>query len=159
MLRCYRTRRRVSAYLDGVLGHRQSAFAVAHLATCARCRAELESLRHLSGALRRSAPSPVPPDWTGFWEGVRRGIEEALVETPVKTQPRWRPRLVVAAAAALAVTVSVGVWQLPRTTLAPPADAAISVSSADTDHPRGTVMIYSPPEKDLAVVWLFAPDD
>ena len=158
MLQCYRTRRRISPYFDGALGYRRSAFVVAHLATCARCRAEFDDLRRLSGMLRHGGPSLASPNWTGFWEGVRRGIEGALVEAAARAQPRWRPRL-VAGAAALAVMVSVILWQVPRPPLAPPADAAISVSSADTDHPRGTVMVYSPPEKDLAVVWLFAPDD
>ena len=52
---------------------------------------------------------------------------------------------------------SEGVRWVPRESFTPPA-AAISVSSADTDHPRGTVMIDSPPEKDLAVVWVFDLD-
>ena len=49
-------------------------------------------------------------------------------------------------------------WQLPRSPFIPQAAAAISVTSADTNHPSGTVMIYSPPEKDLAVVWVFSDD-
>ena len=106
--------------------------------------------------LRESAPSPAPPDWTGFWEGVRRGIETPRLERGAR--PRWRPRLVASAAAALAVGASVFLWQLPRAPFTPQAAAAISVNSADTKHPRGTVMIYSPPEKDLAVVWVFADD-
>ena len=106
--------------------------------------------------LRQSVPSPVLPDWTGFWEGIRRGIERPRLA--VRSRPRWRPRLVAAATAAVALGVSVVLWQAPRSLFTPQAAAAISVSSADTDHPGGTVMIYSPPEKDLAVVWLFAED-
>ncbi len=107
--------------------------------------------------LRRGLPSPRPPDWTGFWEGVRRGIETPRVEAVAGMRPRWhvRPRFALGAAAALAVTALMLVWQVPRTPVMPIGEAAISVTSADTDRPNATVMVYTPPEKDLAVVWLF----
>ena len=127
-----------------------------HIAGCARCHAELVSLRRLAAMLRETSRSPVLPDWTGFWERVRRGIEGPGVE--LRTRPRWRPRLVVGTAAAFAIGTAVILWQLPRSPFISQAAAEISVSSADTNHPRGTVMIYSPPEKDLAVVWVFAED-
>ena len=156
MLTCYRTRRRIGAYLDDALGDRASSKAGAHIAGCARCHAELVSLRRLGVMLRQNAPSPALSDWTGFWEGVRRGIEAPRAE--LRARPRWRPRLVVGAAAAFAVGASLIFWQIPRSPFTPRAAAAISVNSADTNHPRGTVMIYSPPENDLAVVWVFADD-
>jgi hypothetical protein len=106
----------------------------------------------VSVLLREAAPAPALPDWTGFWEGVRRGIEAPAA--PVRTRLRWRPRLVAGTAAALVVGASLMLWQLPRSQAA----AEISVSSANTSHPRGTVMVYSPPEKDIAVVWVFADD-
>jgi hypothetical protein len=157
VLTCYRTRRRIGAYLDEALDDRQSASASAHLAVCARCRAEMDGLRQLSSLLRRSLPEPPLPDWTGFWEGVRRGIDPPRVA--VRAQRRWRPRLVAATALAAVVGVAVFVWQAPKNPFTPQAAAAISVSSADTAHPGGTVMVYSPPEKDLAVVWLFPSED
>ena len=156
MLRCLLVRRRIGAYVDEALGDRQSSRAAAHIAGCVRCHAEVAGLRRLSALLREGAPGPQLPDWMGFWEGIRRGIEAPAV--PVRNRPRWRPRLVAGTAAALAVGASVIVWQMPRTPLTREAAATISVNSADTNHPRGTVMIYSPPEKDLAVVWVFADD-
>jgi anti-sigma factor RsiW len=157
MLTCYRVRRRIDAYFDGALGERESAVAAAHVATCTRCQAELDGLRRLSAMLRRGAPSPALPEWTGFWEGVRRGIEAPRVETaPARWSWRVRPRFAAAgAAAALAAAVFMLVWQVPRTPLTPSGDPAVSVSSADTERPNATVMVYTPPEKDLAVVWLF----
>jgi len=106
--------------------------------------------------LRRSLSSPLAPDWTGFWEGVRRGIEAPRVETVARTRPGWllQPRFALGAAAALAAA-SMVVWQVPRTSVTPVAAAAVSVTSADTDRPDATVMVYTPPERDLAVVWLF----
>lgn len=156
MLTCYRTRRRIGAYLDEALGDRASSKAAAHIAVCARCRSELVSLRRLATMLRQSAPAAPLPEWTGFWEGIVRRID-APVAAP-RPHIRWRPRLVAGGAvAALAMGVSVAVWQ-PWSPFTSPASAAISVNSADTTHPSGTVMIYTPPEKDLAVVWLFADD-
>jgi anti-sigma factor RsiW len=157
VLICYRTRRRIGAYLDEALGDRDAARAAAHIATCSRCHAELESFRRLATMLRHTMPAPTLPEWTGFWEGVRRGIETPRAPVAV-VRPRWRPRLVVGAAAAVAVLISAVLWQVPRLPFTSEAVAAISVNSADTDHPGGTVMIYSPPERDLAVVWVFAED-
>ena len=37
-------------------------------------------------------------------------------------------------------------------------DAGVLVTSASTDDPRGTVMVYSNPEQDVAVVWVFGLD-
>lgn len=160
VLTCYRTRRRIGAYLDGALVGRESDVTAAHLATCSRCQAELDTLRRFSVMLRRGVSSPSGPEWTGFWQGVRRGIEDGRGRFPAPSRAaRWRrPRFVVGTAAALAVVASMLLWRATREPLAPPAAAAISVSSADTEHPRGTVMIYSPPEKDLAVVWVFDVD-
>jgi anti-sigma factor RsiW len=156
VLTCYRTRRRIGAYLDEALPEEASSRAAAHIVGCARCRAEVMSLRRLSVLLHETSSAPALPDWTGLWEGVRRGIEAPAVS--VRAPVRWRPRLVVGTAAALVVGASVMLWQLPRSPFFSQAAAEISVSSANTSHPRGTVMVYSPPEKDLAVVWVFADD-
>ena len=157
---CYRTRRRIGAYVDGALDGRESDVTAVHLATCPRCHADLDTLRQLSAMLRRGAPTPKSPEWTGFWEGIRRRIEDDREKLLARPRRAWwrRPRLVVGTAAALAVVASLILWQRSRDPLVLPVDAAISVSSADTEHPRGKVMIYSPPEKDLAVVWVFDLD-
>lgn len=158
MLTCYRTRRRIGAYLDGALDERQAARAGAHIAACARCQAEVDALRRLSALLRRGLRAPAPAEWTGFWEGVRRGVEAPRVAARPRPAWRWRPGFAVGAAAMLVLAVSVALWQAPRGTLTPAGAATISVTSADTDDPRNTVMVYSPPERDLAVVWLFTSD-
>lgn len=158
MLRCFLTRRRIGAYLDGALAERDSALVADHVAVCRRCHAEVDGLQRIAVMLRGSLSVPAP-DWTGFWDDVRRGIERSR-DLPIPTRARagWRPRVVVATAALCTAVVALVLWQAPRLPLTPRADAAISVSSADTDHPGGTVMIYSPPEKDLAVVWVFDLD-
>jgi hypothetical protein len=109
----------------------------------------------------RSTLPPVEPDWTGFWQGVVRGIEDRRDARPVRVerswwQRAWAPRWALGGALAAALLVSIGVWQW---TPGPPmADAGVLVTSATTDDPRGTVMVYSTPEQDVAVVWVFGLD-
>ncbi|MFD0683159.1 anti-sigma factor family protein [Actinomadura fibrosa] len=49
---------RLTALIDGELGHEDRDRALAHLARCARCRAEADGLRRLKGRLRGLAGPP-----------------------------------------------------------------------------------------------------
>jgi anti-sigma factor RsiW len=166
VMMCYRTRRRLGAYLDHALEGDDLRVTETHLSACARCREEVVQLRKLHAALRAAVPAAPPPDWTGFWSGVVRGIEESRRTAPEPAWRRWRraerltavwhrPRLALGGAVAAAVVVSVTLWQ----TLAPStSSAAVVVSSARSDNPGAAVMVYAPPERDLAVVWVFDSD-
>ena len=132
--------------------------SITNLATCVRCQGEAAALRRLRGLLRRNL-TPAPPDWTGFWQGVVRGIEDRRQTRPVPVrrswwESMWRPRWALGGALATALLVSLGVWQWapsgPR-----PSEAGVMVTSARTEDPRGTVMVYSTHEQDVAVVWVF----
>ena len=161
MLTCYRTRRRIGAYLDQALDDRTARATAAHLTSCARCQAEADALRRLRGLLQRNL-TPAPPDWTGFWQGVVRGIEDARTARPAPAPRRWweqawRPRWALGSALAAALLITLGLWQ----SASPPppfAQAGVMVTSARTEDPRGTVMVYSTPEQDVAVVWVFGLD-
>jgi anti-sigma factor RsiW len=160
VLTCYRTRRRIGAYLDGALDQETARSTATHLASCEGCRREAEELRRLKGLMRRTL-SPAAPDWTGFWQGVVRGIEAGRQPRPMPVARRWwQPargrRWALGGALAAALLVSIGVWQwTPGPQVA---DAGVLVTSATTDDPRGTVMVYSTPEQDVAVVWVFGLD-
>jgi anti-sigma factor RsiW len=158
-LTCYRIRRRIGAYLDEALDQETARSTAAHLASCGSCHREAEELRRLHGLLQRTLAT-AEPDWTGFWQGVVRGIEdhrEARPE-PVRRswwQTAWRPRWALGGAL-VALVMAVGVWQWapgPR-----PSEAGVLVTSASTEDPRGTVMVYSTKEQDVAVVWVFGLD-
>jgi hypothetical protein len=70
-------------------------------------------------------------------------------------QTAWRPRWALGGALAV-LMLAVGVWQLaPGPT---PSEAGVVVTSASTEDPRGTVMVYSTKEQDVAVVWVFGLD-
>lgn len=100
----------------------------------------------------------VEPDWSGFWPGVVRGIEDTRRREaqPTPVPRRWRrPRWALGGALVTAGLVSITLWQ--TWPLAP--HDPITVSSAQTEDPRGTVMVYSTHEKDVAVVWVLGLDD
>ena len=161
MLTCYRTRKRIGAYLDEGLDAETARATAAHIATCEGCRREAEALRRLRGLLRRNL-TPAQPDWTGFWQGIVRGIEDQRVARPAPApstwwQQAWRPRWALGSALAAALLVTLGVWQWTPTSPTS-AQAGVMVTSARTDDPRGTVMVYSTPEQDVAVVWVFGLD-
>jgi anti-sigma factor RsiW len=155
-LTCYRTRRRIGAYLDGALDEQASRVAAAHVAACATCGREADSLRRLRTMLRVSLDAP-EPDWNGFWPGIARGIQDARAPSPVPAAHPWfrgwsPPRLAFGALAAAAI-IALGVWQF-----APgpsQSEAGVMVSSAATEDPRATLIVYSTPERDVAVVWVF----
>lgn len=161
MLIHYRTRRRIGAWLDGALDDRQARSTAAHLSECARCRHEADELRRLRTLLRGAVPTPPAPDWTGFWAGVARGLDADRRAAPAPAawpsrRLRWRPRLAFGGALAAAVLVSLTLWQALSSPPAP--EAAVIVTSARTEHPGGTVMVYAPAEQDMAVVWVFGLD-
>jgi anti-sigma factor RsiW len=162
VLTCYRTRRRIGAYLDGALEEPVALSTAAHLAGCQRCQREADELSPLRGLIRR-ALTPAQPDWTGFWQGVVRGIEDQRMSRPAPArrawwQQVWRPRWALGSALAAALLITLGVWQWAPTGPMP-AQAGVMVTSARTEDPRGTVMVYSTPEQDVAVVWVFGLDD
>lgn len=155
MLTCYRTRRRLGAWLDGVLDERTARSTAAHVATCGVCQRETGELRRLHTLLSR-AGGVGDLDWTGFWPGVVRGIEDRRVPRPVRSASRgWRPQWAVGALAAT-LLLSLGLWQFGPGS--GPLEPGVLVSSASTGDPRATVMVYGSPERDVAVVWVLGLD-
>jgi anti-sigma factor RsiW len=157
-LTCYLTRRRIGAWLDGALDERRSQTVAAHVRGCAGCSREADALRRLRVLVQQAAAGPAEPDWTGFWPGIVRGIQDrrhAPVTAPA-SRLLWRPRLALGGALAAGLALTLTLWQVTSDPLR--SDAAVVVSSAQTDHPGGSLMVYSPPEKDMVVVWVFDED-
>ena len=69
-------------------------------------------------------------------------------------RPRWA--LGGALVAAVLASFTFWTWQPPPET---PSDDPVVVSSADTEQPGGSVMVYRTPEKDVAVVWVFEVEE
>lgn len=160
MLTHYRTRRRIGAYLDGALDQDWARTAATHLESCVACQREADELRRLKALVVRAVPAGTP-EWTGFWEGVVRGIQDGRVVKPVEIGWRWPwavwgPQLAFGGAVATALVASFTLWQVFATPIV--RDDGVVVKAARTEVPDATVMVYSPPERDLAVVWVFDRD-
>ncbi len=127
----------------------------AHLDGCAGCQEEALGLGRLR-ELVRSAVVVAEPDWTGFWPGISRGIA-AGAGSRARTRPgrvllHRRAAVVGAVGAAL---LAVAVWQ-GDSPVAP--EGTTTVAVANTEHPDGSVMVYTPPDDDMTVIWVFGLD-
>ncbi|HET9489510.1 MAG TPA: zf-HC2 domain-containing protein [Methylomirabilota bacterium] len=156
MLAHYLTRHRIGAYLDGALEESEARATARHLAGCGRCQREAERLRRLHALLRDAMPAASAPDWTGFWPGIVRRIERPRRSAPTPAAAArpglgWRPRLALGGAL-VALLASLMVWQALWPDFAP--EHRVMVRSARTEIPDGGLMVYAPPERDLAVVWI-----
>ena len=81
MKMCWSTRRILSAYQDGALGHRRAQQVGRHLHTCPACQRELQELQRVTRLLH-SLPIPSRP--SEYWPG-------ALLQLQRKIQQRPRP--------------------------------------------------------------------
>ena len=102
-MKCEVARSRLEAYLDGELDRAAVDELEAHLATCAGCRAALESLEALRGAVHALPRHRAPPEL--------RARLSAIGELPATDTPRRAPSNVawkLAAALLLGVLVGAG---------------------------------------------------
>lgn len=124
-----------------------------------------------------SEPSgPADAVWDAFWPQVRARIAETPVavarERAARAPSGIRRRLVLApalAGAALAVLAVLAPWQEPPPAVAPGGTAPgavvagvetvalddVVVQSIETADPEAPVMVYSSPETDVTVLWVF----
>jgi anti-sigma factor RsiW len=174
---CWPTRHRLDAYQDGELDGTTRSRVERHLARCGACSAEVASLTRLHAALAApgAGAGSDPPEavWDAFWPQVRMRMATA----PAPEAPRWRawtmapggPRFVLGsalAAATLAVVAILAPWQgverhVPAGTsgsgvqVASLAAPDMMVQSVETADPQSSVMVYTNPESDVTVVWVF----
>ncbi|MFJ8788828.1 anti-sigma factor family protein [Streptomyces sp. NPDC102462] len=64
---------RLSALVDGELGHDARERVLAHLATCARCKAEADAQRQLKNVFAESAPPPPSESFLARLQGLPGG--------------------------------------------------------------------------------------
>jgi anti-sigma factor RsiW len=175
---CWLARRRLGAFVDGELPEAARGRVAGHLARCPDCRAEREALDELRGLLRAEAPELPEAVWSAFWPQVRERIG---TQAPPEAEPVWRrvwqglgsaPRLAIgsAAAAVLAVLVVVAPWRpapigpdpgaqgSSAASLATPGEPDLQqvlVQSVETEDPQSTAMVFSHPESEVTVIWVF----
>ncbi|WP_330173755.1 zf-HC2 domain-containing protein [Streptomyces sp. NBC_01498] len=74
---------RLAALVDGELGHDARERVLAHLATCARCKAEADAQRRLKTAFAQSAPPPLSEGFLARLQGLPgRPADQDDDETP-----------------------------------------------------------------------------
>ncbi|MFF7972038.1 zf-HC2 domain-containing protein [Streptomyces sp. NPDC007905] len=64
---------RLSALVDGELGHESRERVLAHLATCARCKAEADAQRRLKNVFAEAAPPPPSESFLARLQGLPEG--------------------------------------------------------------------------------------
>ncbi len=178
---CWLIRQRLGAFQDGELGPAARAKTSAHLARCPACAGELAALGRLRAVLAARAPEPPEAVWDAFWPQVRARVAAAPDEAAapgrswlpaVRPWGPWRLAVGSALTAALAVLLVLAPWQRePERPAAPrvagtgapadpstaglPAARAVVVQSVETADPQSSVMIFTNPESEVTVVWVF----
>jgi anti-sigma factor RsiW len=163
MLGCLWNRPRLERLVDGALGPRMERMAASHTSRCVGCRDEVERLRRLQ-ALVRGVETPVAnPDWSGFWPAVRVRI---AAEHPAPARDPWwlpywkplwgHPRVALGGLVVSSLAVALVLWPSAETTKAAMA-APVQVQDVSTTDPNRSVMVYSNPDDDVTVIWVFNP--
>jgi hypothetical protein len=135
-------------------------------------------LERLGAALALEAPDPGNAVWDAFWPQVRARMAAAgPAEDAALARPAWSWGSVLGvrrlafgsalAAVALAVVV-LAPWQRPEPlapvtpvapvvtqVVPPPQDSDVVVQSVETADPQSSVMVFSNPDAEVTVVWVF----
>lgn len=125
------------AYAVDALDDLERAQFERHLAGCAECRAEVDSLREAAALLPETtaaAPSDALRERVLAGIATVRPLPPLTVEPPARRRPRFRPAALVAAAAAVvAVGAGAVIWQPwdDETSQAPQLSAADRVRQAE----------------------------
>jgi anti-sigma-K factor RskA len=131
-----------------------------HLASCERCRDELQGFWQVAGALGRAAGGPTPP------ASLRKRIlEQARDERPNVAPLRRRvamPVLASAAAVAAVVAVALGIWSLGLSRDLDDANSMLAVLSDPNARVHETAdgeanLVVTPSGRAALVVRMLAP--
>ena len=117
--------RDLSSYLDGGLTGRRAGELAAHLASCDRCREELEALRTAKSAIADLPQADPRPDWL---PRMREALARGAGISPSGSFARLRLRLTAGIAGLAAAALGLGVW------LAPPPETPVSFQDEVRQH-------------------------
>jgi hypothetical protein len=161
-LGCLWNRRRLEGLVDGALRPRAERTAAGHVSDCVSCRSEVERLRRVRRLIRSANMEVADPDWSPFWPSVRARIAR---ETPKPVREAWwlpfwkpvwgHPRVAFGSVAVTTLVAALVLWPSPQATKA--VAAPVQVQDVSTADPNRSVMVYSSPEDDVTVIWVFNP--
>jgi len=147
---CGRVRKHLGAFVDGELGGAERLRVAHHLAACASCADEHQSIRDVGEMLRATAPSaPAWVDLTGLASGVitRMGAEDAQSWRAMfgRAIEDWHWTLVgagsITAAFASILFVSVVCWFSPAASR----DDSLAALLNNLGTPAGTLVMMATP--------------
>ena len=161
-LGCLWNRPRLERLVDGGLGPRAGRAATSHAARCPRCGGEVAQLTRLRLLVRSAAPDVADPEWAGFWPAVRVRIA-GEASPPVRESwwlPFWKPvwghpRVALGSLMVSSLALSLVLWPSPPVALA----ARVVVQDVSSADPDRSVMVYSSPDDDVTVIWVFNPGE
>ena len=160
-LRCLWIQRRLDAYLDGALSEIGARGVARHLDSCHSCLEEAERQGRVASLLRVAAEG-AEPDWSAFWPGIRArvGSQESLARrfasSARPTWPLgWLPRLAVGSALAGFLLLGLILGHDDHAKLPAP---DVVVQALTVSNPDTSVMVFSAPEQDMTVIWVFGLD-
>ncbi len=120
----------------------------------------------LRALVQGALPAPAEPDWSGFWPALRARL---LLERPRPFRdawwlPFWRPfwghpRLALGGVMVAVFAATLSFW--PGGEVMPPAAwaAPVVVQDVATADPNRGVMVYSNPEHEVTVIWVFNSEE
>ena len=161
-LGCLWNRPRLERLVDGALGPRAGRATTSHAARCPRCGGEVAQLTRLRLLVRSAAPDVTDPEWAGFWPAVRVRIASEASQ-PVRESwwlPFWKPvwghpRVALGSLMVSSLALGLVLWPSPPVALA----ARVVVQDVSSADPDRSVMVYSSPDDDMTVIWVFNPGE
>lgn len=164
-LGCLWNRPRLERLVDGALDPRMGRATSQHVSHCQMCGSEVERLRRLRLLVKSTRVEVADPDWAPFWPAVHARIvrdrPQAMRDSwwfPI-WKPVWgHPRMAFGGALAAGLAAAVMLWPAPAafTTASVSPVVVQDVSTADPDH---SVMVYSNPDDEMTVIWVFNPSE
>jgi anti-sigma factor RsiW len=164
-LGCLWNRSRLERLVDGALGPRAGRAATSHAARCPRCGGEVEQITRLRRLVRSATSEVADPEWAGFWPAVQRRI---AVEAPRPVRESWwlpfwkpvwgHPRVALGSLMVSSLAAALVLWPSPRVT-GPTFAAPVVVQDVSSADPDRSVMVYSSPDDEVTVIWVFNPGE
>jgi anti-sigma factor RsiW len=146
-MNCSKTKKKLSAYLDGEISEQERHMISEHLKLCSECQAELAAMSSVSDALETLEGFEVPPF---FITRLRQGIREQ--ERPVPFFKRIRS-VAISTATALGVIISLFIGNQAGRTIYQAIARAPEPVEAETNEVFGVGAFEEFPEGSLSDIY------
>ena len=158
-MKCRAAQRLISAERDERLPASERAALEAHVAGCAPCRADRESLAAAAAAWATHDRAVAPPDVEQAWRDIRRGMRQAGPDSRPVHRPWWMRTLWTAVPALGAAAVALVVWiRGPKPVTDPEAAMASWAQFVEVNASVGAPVVIVDEASGWVVVWAAETD-